>query len=91
MNEKCKQSGHSKTTSSYSKTGHGSSVGSEFASQPAVPQLTLTFGTFFRGKKKFPLPLIQEELVVSYWRKNGHLILANCLQEACRGTVWLGN
>ena len=38
-----------------------------------------------------PLPLIQEEQVVSYWRKNGHLILVNCLWEACPGTVWLSN
>ena len=42
-------------------------------------------------KNNFPLSLIQEELVVSYWRKNGYLILVNCLREACPGTVWLGN
>ena len=32
-------------------------------------------------KKNFPLRLIQEELVVSYWLKNGYLIhvLVNCL------------
>ena len=40
-------------------------------------------------KNNFPLPLIQEELVVNYWRKNGHLILVNCLREACPGTVWV--
>ena len=33
-------------------------------------------------KNNFPLSLIQEELVVSYWQKNGHLILVNCLREA---------
>ena len=38
-----------------------------------------------------PVPLIQEELVFSYWQKNGHLILVNCLQEACPGSVWLCN
>ena len=42
-------------------------------------------------ENNFSLPLIQEELVFSYWRKNGHLILVNCLLEACTGTVWLGN
>ena len=42
-------------------------------------------------KNNFPFPLIQEELVVSYWRKNGHLILVNCFREAWPGTVWLGN
>ena len=46
----------------------------------------LTSGTFFRGdlvmKKNsttiLSLPLIQDS-VVSYWRKNVHLILVNCL------------
>ena len=42
-------------------------------------------------KNNFPLPLIQEELGVSYRRKNGHLILVNCLREDCPGTVWLSN
>ena len=28
------------------------------------------------------LPLIQEEQVVSYWRKNMHLKLVNCLRRA---------
>ena len=42
-------------------------------------------------KNNFPRPLIQEEQVVSYWRKNGPLILVNCLREACPGTVWLSN
>ena len=45
----------------------------------------------FSLKNNFPLPLIQEELVVSYWRKNGHLILVNCPQGACTGTEWLSN
>ena len=35
----------------------------------------------------FPLPLIQEKQVVSYWQKNGHQILVNCLWEARPGTV----
>ena len=30
-------------------------------------------------KNNFPLTLIQEELVISYWQKSGHLILVNCL------------
>ena len=47
-------------------------------------------------KNIFPLLLIQEELVVSYWQKNGHFILGhfilvNYLREACPGTVWLSN
>ena len=42
-------------------------------------------------KHSFPLPLIQEEQVVSYWQKNGHLILVYCLREACPGTVWISN
>ena len=37
--------------------------------------------------KFFPLPLIQEEQVVSYWQKNGHSILVNACgrlaQEQC--------
>ena len=40
-------------------------------------------------KNYFPVPLIQEEQVVSYWQKNWHLILEKCLREACPGTVWL--
>ena len=35
----------------------------------------------------FPLPLIQEELIVSYLGKNGHLILVNWLRQE----HWLGN
>ena len=31
----------------------------------------------------------QEQQVVSYWRKNGRLILIKCLSEACPGTVCL--
>ena len=42
-------------------------------------------------KNNFTLPLIQEEQVVRYWRKNGHLILVNCLREACPGKVRLSN
>ena len=35
--------------------------------------------------------LVQKELVVSYWQKNGHLILVNCLREACPRTLLLSN
>ena len=45
--------------------------------------------THFFKENLLPLPMIQEEQYVGYWRKNGHLILVNCLQEACLGTVWL--
>ena len=38
-------------------------------------------------KNNFPLLLIQEELVASYWPKNGCLILVNCLRKACPGMV----
>ena len=55
---------------------------------PLRKQQILAFGTFFRGNV-FSLPLIQGEQV--NWRKNGHLILINCLREACPGTVWLSN
>ena len=41
--------------------------------------------------KKFRLPLIRKEHVVSYWQKNGHLLLVNYFQESCPGTVWLSN
>ena len=58
-----------------------SSVDRDSALQAVVSRLTLASGTYFRGKS-FPFPLIQEEQVVSYWRKNGHLILVNCFQEA---------
>ena len=36
-----------------------------------------------------PLPLNQDELVVTYYRNNGQQILLNCLRDACPGTVWL--
>ena len=61
-----------------------SSVGS--VSTLAIRTSTLPSCTFFRGKN-FPHPLIQEEQVVSYWPKNGHLIMVSCLWEACLGTV----
>ena len=48
------------------KTGCGSSVGSVSASQAAVPRSIHASGTFFHGNNNFPLPLSQEELVVSY-------------------------
>ena len=35
----------------------------------AVPRSTLASGTFF-CRNGFPLPLIQEEQVVSYWLKS---------------------
>ena len=36
------------------------------------PKVTLASSTFFHGENSFPLPLIQDEQSVSYWRKNGH-------------------
>ena len=39
----------------------------------------------------FPLPLIQEERIVSYRRKNGHYIRVNFLREACQGRMWLSS
>ena len=54
--------------------------GSLSALHAVVPRSSLVSGTFFCGKN-------QEEQVVSYWEKNGHLILVNCLREACPGTV----
>ena len=41
--------------------------------QAAVQRSTFASGTFFCGKN-FPLPRIQKEQVVSYCRKNVHLI-----------------
>ena len=35
------------------------------------------------------LGVIQKEQVVSYWPKNGHIILVNYIGEASPGTVWL--
>ena len=51
----------------------------------APPKSTFVFGKFFHLflLNFFPLPLIQEEQVVSYWQKNGHLILVDCLWVAC--------
>ena len=69
--------------------GRGISVGSVSASQAAVPRSMLASGTFFREKN--PLLLMQEDIVVNYWRKNWHLILVNFLREACPETVWLSN
>ena len=46
----------------------------------------LSIGILYRGEFN-PLPLIQEELVVSYLRNNGNSILVNCLKEACQGTA----
>ena len=37
------------------------------------------------------LPLIQEEQVVSYWRKNMHFKLLNCPRRASKVTLWLSN
>ena len=66
-------------------TGCGSSGGSVTASQagqryrdrPSRP-------AHYSVKKKKPFSLIHdhEEQVVSYWRKNRHIILVNCLQAA---------
>ena len=40
------------------------------------------------AEKIFPLPLFQEEQVVSYLQKNGHFILVNCHWETYPGTMW---
>ena len=48
-----------------SSTGHSSSVRSVSASQAAIPRSS-------HPGHNLPLPLIQEELVFSYWQKNGH-------------------
>ena len=61
---------------------HGSLVGSLSASMILILRSTVASGTFFVCEKKIPLPLIQEEQVVSYWQKNGHLILVSYLCEA---------
>ena len=63
------------------KKGCGSSIGSVSALQadPRVRHILLWKNDF--------LPLIQEELVVSNWRKNGHLILVNCIREAASGRL----
>ena len=65
--------------------GCSSSVGRVSASQAAVSRSTLAPSN--SCMENFPLPLIQEEQVVSYLRKYGHLMLVNCLREACIGTV----
>ena len=62
-------------------TGRGSSAGSMSASQAAVPWSILLW------KNNFPLPLIKEEQVVSYWRNNGHFLLVKYLRPACSVTV----
>ena len=59
--------------------------------QAVVPRVDTRFRHILSWNSNFPLPLIQEELVISYWQKNGHLILVNCFWEACPGTVWLSN
>ena len=64
-------------------TGHGSFVGSVSPSQ-AAPAIDPRARHILSWKNNFPLLLIQEELVVSYWRKKGHLILPGRLaQEQC--------
>ena len=63
------------------------SVGCPFAS--SGPAMDSHVWHILLWKNNFPHLLIQVELVVSYWQKNGHLILVNCLGEACPGTVWL--
>ena len=51
------------------------------------PNPTLMSGTFVRGDISttiLPLSMIQlKSVVVSYCRKNVHLVLVNCLRDAC--------
>ena len=71
----------------FKQTGRGGMS----ALQAVVPRSILASGTFFCGKKKIlSFRLFQEELVVSYMRKNGHLQLVNCLRKGFPGTVLLG-
>ena len=65
-------------------------VGSMSASQAAFHNRSSHLEHSFM-ENNFPLLLLQEELIFSSLRKNGHLILVNCLREACPGTVWLSN
>ena len=58
-------------------TGRGSSVGMVSASQASGPAIDHRVPLILSWKNNFPLPLIQEELVDSNCRKNGHLILVN--------------
>ena len=66
--------------------GCGSSVGRLSASYASGPEIDPCVRHIFSWKI-FPLHLIQEEQVVSYWRMNGHMILVNWLWEACPGSV----
>ena len=70
----------------------------EMFSQVLLDQFTTKYemkNVFEQGNRllynfsRFTNLLIQEERVVSYWRKNGHFILVNCLWKACPGTVRL--
>ena len=54
----------------------------------ADPRMTRMSGTL-NCVEFFPLLMIEEEQVVSYWKKNGLSILVNCLREACPGTLLL--
>ena len=66
---------HVKNSESFSSVcGCGSLVGSVSASQRTHDRSSHLV------ENSFPLPLIQKEHVVRYWRKNGHLMLVNCLQ-----------
>ena len=64
-----------------------SSVSSVFASHASDPEIEPSCQNILLWKIYSPILLIQEELVVSFWEKNGHEILVNCLWEACPGTV----
>ena len=65
--------------------GHGSSVDSMTTSYASSPEINPCVHHNLSWKF-FLLLLIQEDQVV---RKNGHLILVNCLWEAYPETVWL--
>ena len=70
------------------EVGRASSVGCTLPpGKQTVAGSILTSGTFFRGdlvmKKKFynhsPPSAASRRAVVSYWRKNVHEVLVNCL------------
>ena len=55
-----------------SDTGHSSSVGSESASYASGPKIGTSVWHILSWKIYCPVPLIQEEQVVSFWQKNGY-------------------
>ena len=50
----------------------GSSVGISSASNASGPEIDPRVRHILSCKMYFPLPLIQEQQVVGFWRKNGH-------------------